>query len=555
MTTTNTPSPANTFDAPAAAAKLITDLIAAPWGRPTPSLYETARLVTLAPWLTGHHRRLQHLLGAQHSDGNWGPAVSEGFALVPTLSATEALLTTMQRTPALSGTDRARVTESAHRGLQAALRQLTSRRTPLPDTHAIELVVPALIEAVNTHLHQLHDAPSPDLPAWPGPGRLPLPPDVDPTLLASLRSRLQAGGPVPDKVLYSLETTGDAARGARAVRPVPPGTVGASPAATAAWLGPAPTSGPALRYLETVVSDNDALAPAPVPIDVFERAAVVGVLARAGLRPQVPAPLVKGLIDALGPEGAPGGAGLPADGDTTSIVLFTLAQLGIPQDPGCLFKYEQDDHFCTWPGERTASPSTNAHQLEALGQYLASAGPNPPDAPRYQAAVTKTSTWICDQQRADGSWDDKWHASPYYPGMCCTLALAHYGVGAAGAVVDKAVHWVLSTQRPDGSWGRWQGTVEETAYALLTLQLSHRAPRPAAERAIARGSAYLLSHITRPDEAVLWTGKDLYHHRPLAQAPAVAALHLAQQQAPGTTPGRPAYQLGPLHREPGGQNG
>ncbi|MFD9574967.1 prenyltransferase/squalene oxidase repeat-containing protein [Streptomyces sp. NPDC059982] len=536
MTTADAPPQIRRFDAPAAAAQLVADLVAVPWGRPASSLYETARLVSLAPWLTGHETRLQHLLDTQQPDGNWGPAASEGFALVPTLSATEALLTALERTPE-PGADRSRVTAAAGRGVEALFRQLSSLRSPLPDTHAIELIVPALIEAVNAHLDRLRDAPSSNAPTWLPSGRLSLPAGVDAGVLAALRSRLRAGGAVPDKALYSLESAGDAARGARGVRPVDPGTVGASPAATAAWLGPAPAHGPAVAFLETVVSGFGDLAPAPVPIDVFERAAVLGVLARAGLYPQVPDHLVKGLVNAVGPDGAAGGAGLPVDGDSTSIVLFTLALLGVPQDPGCLFGYEEDDHSCTWPGERTPSPSTNAHQLEALGQHLAATRPGLPDAHRYRAAVTKLSAWICDQQRADGSWDDKWHASPYYPAMCCTMALAHYGTGASTAAVDKAVQWILSTQRPDGSWGRWQGTLEETAYALLTLQLTPHTATPAIEQhAVNRGSDFLLSRIAHPDGAELWTGKDLYHHPALAQAPAVAALHLAQQATRRATP-------------------
>jgi halimadienyl-diphosphate synthase len=42
------------------------------------------------------------------------------------------------------------------------------------------------------------------------------------------------------------------------------------------------------------------------------------------------------------------------------------------------------------------------------------------------------------------------------------------GTGAAGRAVD----WILSSQRPDGLWGLWEGTAEETAYALQTLLLT-----------------------------------------------------------------------------------
>ncbi|NUP62088.1 MAG: hypothetical protein HOW71_07905, partial [Nonomuraea sp.] len=41
---------------------LVSELMAEPWGQVSTSVYETGRLVTLAPRLTGHRERLEYLL-------------------------------------------------------------------------------------------------------------------------------------------------------------------------------------------------------------------------------------------------------------------------------------------------------------------------------------------------------------------------------------------------------------------------------------------------------------------------------------------------------------
>src|SRR5437870_5537559 len=69
---------------------LLAEIWADPYGLTSPSVYETARVVSLAPWLTGHAQRVRFLLRSQHLGGSWGAA--DGYGLVPTLSATEALL-------------------------------------------------------------------------------------------------------------------------------------------------------------------------------------------------------------------------------------------------------------------------------------------------------------------------------------------------------------------------------------------------------------------------------------------------------------------------------
>jgi short subunit dehydrogenase-like uncharacterized protein len=134
-------------------------------------------------------------------------------------------------------------------------------------------------------------------------------------------------------------------------------------------------------------------------------------------------------------------------------------------------------------------------------------------------------------QRDDGSWFDRWHASPYYATVCCALALDRFGGADARPAVFAAVRWLLATQRDDGSWGRWQGTTEETAYALLVLRLTRSAPEDPRAEAVARGYAYLAPRAAEGagehDAVRLWHDKDLYRPTAIVRAAVLAALHLA----------------------------
>ncbi|GAA5182663.1 hypothetical protein GCM10023322_20080 [Rugosimonospora acidiphila] len=512
--------PSGPLDVSAEARELLTGLLAAPWGQISPSVYETGRLVALAPWLAGHPERVEFLCGTQGSDGAWpGP---DGYALVPTLSATEALLGILIGEPQ-RGTPTDRLVTSVHKGLDACHRLLsTLGGDALPDTPAIELIVPALTAALNEHLDRLPDPTPPGLAAWRGRARLPLPPGVDASLLAGLRARLAGPTDVPLKLLHSLEILGGAGR----VRVGHTGTVGASPAATAAWLAAERRDPAGMNYLETVVATHGGPVPSVIPITMFERSWVLSGLHHAGLNPAgLDAATTGRLLDelsaALGPAGASGGTGLPPDADTTSVVLLTLAQLGRRPDVDCLWNFQADDHFCVWPGERTTSPTANAHVLETLGHHLTHRVTAPE---RYTAAVRSVADWLSQRQRPDGSWSDKWHASPYYATACCALALHRYGGRAGTAAVDRAIDFVMSTQDSGGGWGRWGATAEETGYALQVLLVA--APGRGDAQA-ARGYRYLRATYGQRADPPLWHDKDLYLPAAVVRGGVLAALALA----------------------------
>jgi halimadienyl-diphosphate synthase len=517
------------LDLPGAAGDLITGLVVAPWGQVSPSVYETARLVALAPWLTAHRKRVEYLISAQRADGGWG--APGGYALVPTLSAAEAILALLER-PDDGGVDGSLLTlltRAADRALGILFGMLAELDgDAIPDTPAADLITTSLVDSINLRLQHLRDSSSPPFAVWAGDRQVQPPEGMDGTRLAMARNMLDGGAQPPEKLLHALEAFGGAARGAHLIRPTDMGTVGASPAATAAWIDPHGSMarfGRARRYLETVVHQHDGPVPCGIPITVFERGWVLAILAEAGLVRNVPAEVVVSLETAREPGGTPAGEGLPKDADTTSVALYALGLLGSAYPPDSLWDYDAGTHFCTWRGEDGFSVTVNAHVLDAFGQYVSC---HPHALPRYPVTVKRLTRFLLEQQRADGGWLDRWHASPYYAAVCCALALDRYGGMRARGAVRGVVEWVLATQRVDGSWGRWEGTAEETAYAMQILLLT----RPGkddhdARTAAALGRSYLLRSIKTLDSPQLWHDKDLYQPVSIVRAAVVAALHLS----------------------------
>jgi len=481
-------------------------------------------VVADAPWLPGHRSRVGFLLDQQRPDGGWGGP--DTYALVPTLSATHALLGSLLREhPRLPAPLRERAAVAVDRGLAFLAPQLKAVRVAsLPDTPAIEVIIPFLVGLLQAQLVQLRTADIAGLDGWRA-ARLVLPRGLNRTILDGVAALLAAGQPAPLKVLHSLEVAVPGATGARGVPRLALGTVGASPAATAAWLGPEPVRGPerTLRYLRSVISAHGGPVPSVTPIINFERAWVVDSLALGGVPLAPPRRLAEQLAAALGTSGISGGAGLPPDADTTSATLAALRHLGVEARDGVLRRYDQETHFCTWPGERTASPTTNAHVLSSF----ATAGGR--RSAWRESAAQRTATWLCGTQGRDGFWSDKWHASPFYATACVVAALRDAGVDehrGARQAADRAVESVLASQHRDGSWGRWAGTAEETAYALQILLYRHQ-PDRRVRSAATRGHRFLLK---AQDLAPvpLWHDKDLYVPGHVVRAAVVGARHLAE---------------------------
>lgn len=138
------------------------------WGSVSPSLYETARVLSAAPWLPEEPRRITYLLEQQASDGSWGEGPLP-YRLLPTLSGVEAALAVLRRGTA-SAEVTGRLTAAVNRGLDA-LRSLPSAG-PRPDTAAAEILVPSLVAKINEKLDSLITGG--DIPGFGGP-QLPVP--------------------------------------------------------------------------------------------------------------------------------------------------------------------------------------------------------------------------------------------------------------------------------------------------------------------------------------------------------------------------------------------
>jgi hypothetical protein len=494
--------------------ELIRALTDVQWGSASVSIYETGRVVSHAPWLVNHAARVRFLLDAQRADGAWGGP--DAYALVPTLSAVEALLALLPRADQPFAAEARGAAAAGLAALRGQLRRVSA--TSHPDTVAAELIVPALVSDINAHLAE----------GGPEPGAAPLkvPASMDGERVAAVRAALRNGMPLPDTLWHSLEIGGTAARNADCT-PQEAGDIAGSPAATAAWLGgtPADCHRPSIRYLETVAAMHDGPVPPAMPITVFERSWVLATLADAAIDVRVPAPLVAGLDAALTEEGARSVPGLPFDADATSVVLCALGRVGAARAPESLWRFQSGGHFATYPGESTPSTTVNAHVVEALGEHLAR---GPADAARVRAAVRSASRWLVDQQHEDGCWFDKWHASPYYATLACVLALTRHGGAECAPAVERAIEWTLAAQRANGSWGRWEGTAEETGYGIQTLVLGTAGAGPRARRdAVARGQAFLRGCSPTREHPPMWHDKDLYCPPTIVEATRVAALHLA----------------------------
>ncbi|MBP2326670.1 hypothetical protein JOF56_007055 [Kibdelosporangium banguiense] len=491
-------------------------------GQISPSVYETARLVSGAPWLAGHSARVRFLLSAQNPGGDWGSP--DGYDVVPTLSATEALLTAMRQPEPICDLDLGAVIRATTGGLRALAGRLGRHRPdPIPDTIAVELIVPWLVARLNQHLGELRTKPMAGLDSWVT-ARLNLPSNLDGTVAAKLQAAVRNGHIIPEKTWHSLEVFDDHARQAPFIRPEG-GVVCGSPAATATWTGPGIRHRRSREFLEELQARHGGAVPGVTSIEFFERAWVTAMLADANINTAVPDNIPASMRAGLTEYGLGAGSGLPADADDTAAVLYALARLGFPGPIDSLHDYELDGYFCCFPGEQTPSISTNAHVLDAYGLHLLLA-PERPD--RLKAGIRKVSAWLLAHQRSDGSWQDKWHASDYYATMCCTVALARFGGPTAYEAIATAISWTLATQRADGSWGRWEGTVEETSYAVQLL-LHSTAPwsDDAAAVAAARGRDFLRRMGDTASHPPLWHDKDLYTPIAVVRAAGLAALHLA----------------------------
>src|SRR5712691_4244539 len=196
-------------DLAAEARQLVRESLADPWGEISASLYETARIVALLPSALRPAESLPYVLSQQQPDGSWGGAVPMSYRLVPTLSATSMLLHLVQDVPEQFEREvLLRATRQAMSYLSTALRADIS----LPDTVAVELIVPQFLEDIHACLQELsarepytRDEGTLPLQIAAFVHQFPLPEATSSRPLQKARALLHLRQPLPVQLCHCLE--------------------------------------------------------------------------------------------------------------------------------------------------------------------------------------------------------------------------------------------------------------------------------------------------------------------------------------------------------------
>jgi len=332
-------------------------------------------------------------------------------------------------------------------------------------------------------------------------------------------------------VTFSLEflgVRGDPDRLARVV--AENGAIACSPATTAYLLRQAGDHPRALGYLEEMLSRSEGI-PHFHPYRTYELAWVLEHLAFGGL-----SLAQDGLVDAAvwrelkGVLARDGTSMDPdfgiKDGDTTAVVLHALALGGHDVDSEILRHFEDPNAriFRTFNFERNASVSTNAHALEVLALL--------PDYPNRSEVWNQIVTMLLAAQQYQSYWIDKWHASPYYATSHVLISLLR----AQEPLVSEcagSIEWLVHMQREDGAWGYFGvPTLEETAYALLSLLHFHRRFASVDTAVLTKGASYLYRNglvETEGDYPDLWIAKSLFAPKDVIRAAILAAILLYEE--------------------------
>lgn len=458
-------------------------------GRLGAAVYDTAMGARLAPPEEGPGPALDWLLSQQQKDGGWcSPRLPVGRDL-PTLAAVLAL-------SELRKDARSRDACAAGLGfLRAQAEQWTSIPEELP--LSLELTLPALVkEAIRAGLDIAEE-----------PYRLLVEAGERKRQAFARMKVARATPPAYAWEALDLPPSDDLLDAA--------GSVGTSPAATAAWLSRTRRAGPAspacraaeaylVRAARATGTGIPGVLPLVFPVDRFEQAwSLLAVFSSgAAASPGVAAAarrVAQELVPGVRPAGMSHTDLFVEDGDDTSCGVAALRLAGYNMHSGPVRRFEGADHFFTFAGERNPGVSTNAHALYALSLCGE-------DSPRARA-------FLRGRQAADGRFPgEKFHASWLYATHRAALAL---GAPEDAVALEKIALSLLELQHADGGYGAGAGpTGVETAHGLLALRVLRQKGVRAAELAepIARAHRWLLSHYRPfgPPDAPLWIGKELY---------------------------------------------
>lgn len=470
--------------------RLIADL-GTDGGAMSPSLYDTAQVVRLAPPAEGTHLALEWLISQRQADGGWGDVEAPRARDLPTLAVLLALQAHVGATPAYQ--------DLIEAGLAFLRRQAPQWIGPLPDDIPIgaELLLPALLQEAAQVGLTLSLEPYAALIAL-GERRRDLIARLRPGAGTTAVHSWEAWGRIPDPDLLDLA-----------------GSIGHSPAATAAWLRAAAShaelAGDRARardYLHQAAAATGMAIPGVVPtvwpIARFEQlfglyALLIAGLLNHPLLRDVVQPQIAEMAHSLTPAGFSFSDFFMPDGDDTAAAAALLCTVRHPVDLAVLRQFAIGDHFCTWRHELQPSVSATARAVHALGLTGES--------------TRQAQAFLLQHQTHDWRWTvDKWNSSWLY--TTCHVIIALAPLRNCNAEVQAAVEAILRHQHADGGWGG--GAVSnsiETAYAVLTLQFLLKQGLLSDQGCAALGRATaILTNDQHPgaERVQRWIGKEMY---------------------------------------------
>ncbi len=234
-------------------------------------------------------------------------------------------------------------------------------------------------------------------------------------------------------LLHSLEAFGEDELDYFEIVPFPNGSIGNSPAATAAYLmkvgvDQAPKS---LEYLKSFSEVNWDI-PSIYPFEIFEKAWVLYNFLHAGILESLD---YKSHTDYLWEHwqkfnGASISNAFPIiDSDDSAVVYIVLKQTGYPVDIQVLEQFEEEQWFRCFDLERNPSISANIHLLEAFSLDK--------EYKRQQEVIEKILQFLISKRGEDGFWKDKWHISAHYTTAHMALAVKNIDQNLYNSIIEQ----------------------------------------------------------------------------------------------------------------------
>lgn len=306
------------------------------------------------------------------------------------------------------------------------------------------------------------------------------------------------------------------------------GHVAGSPAATAYFLARNRYQGQdfpgALHYLNRALCEHNGFTGLGhvFPIDEFELSYCANFLYEAGMKKDSPAQsvIIKRLYHQWNKRNGLGvgysSEFVLTEPDETACAIRALKLSGFDKvSSKILLKHYNNHYIETFLAEHQPSITTNLHGLYALKLDK--------EDSEVASAITNIMTWLKSQTQKDSPiFEDKWHASPFYPISRAVIVLSDLD----DVVAYRCVKWLLDQQKEDGGFGKLQSTMEETALTSLSLcywfKNTQHIPINIKEK-LTKAFEFLLER-NENFEPPLWMGKVLYHPKIVVKTIVISAL-------------------------------